>query len=116
MERSVFVKNTEIAVVDENEPYRKVILLVRLGNEDISEKAVIVTAEIQDAQQRVVTACCKKAFLEGMGTAEVDLAVFLALPNLWNKKKEPYLYQANITVQEYEKELDCMKQTFHVQG
>lgn len=116
MTRSVFVKNTEIAVMDENEPCRKITFLVRLENEDISERAVSVTAEIVDARQRLVTACCKKAFLEGMGTAEADLAVFLAQPKLWNEKKEPYLYQANITVQEYEKELDCLKRTFHVQG
>lgn len=116
MTGSIFVKDAEISVIDENEPYRKVTLLVRLGNEDISERAVIVTAEIMDAQQRLVTACCKRAFLEGMGTVEADLAVFLAQPKFWNEKKEPYLYQAQITVQEYEKELDCLKQTFHVQG
>ena len=116
MTRSVFAKNTEMAISNENEPYRKIMLLVRLENEDISERTVIVTVEIMDAQQRLITACCKKAFLEGMGTAEADLAVFLAQPKLWNEKKEPYLYQANITVQEYEKELDCLKRTFHVQG
>lgn len=66
MTRSVFVKNTEIAVMDENEPCRKITFLVRLENEDISERAVSVTAEIVDARQRLVTACCKKAFLEGI--------------------------------------------------
>lgn len=105
---SVFVKDTKIAIINEKEPCRKVTLSVRLGNEDISERSVMVTAEILNTRQTVVTACCKKAVLGGMGTADAELAVFLAHP-------ESYLYHARITVQEYEKELDRRMQAFHVQ-
>jgi hypothetical protein len=107
MVRSVFVKDTKIAVIEEKEPYRKITLSVRLGNEDISEHSVIVTAEILDSRHRVITACCKKAVLEAMGIAETELAVFLAC-------SDASLLQARITVQEYEKELDCRMQEFHV--
>lgn len=107
MEGSVFVKDAEIFVIDENEPYRKITLLVRLVNKDISERAVIVTVEIVDMQQRLVTACCKKAFLEGMERVEAELAVFLARP-------ESQVYHARITIQEYERELDCYEQKFRI--
>lgn len=108
MVRSVFVKDTKIAITDENSPCRKITLSVRLGNEDISERSVSVTAEILNTKKNVITACCKKTVLEAMGTADTELAVFLARP-------ESFLYQARITVQEYEKELDCRTQSFHLQ-
>ena len=107
MVRSVFVKDTKIAVVEEKESYRKITFSVRLENGDISEHSVIVTAEILDARHQVITACCKKTILEAMGTAEAELAVFLACP-------DTSFLQARITVQEYEKELDCRMQAFRV--
>lgn len=114
MVRSVFVKKTNIAVMADNASCRTIKLLVRLDNDDISERTVRVTAEIMDAQQRLITACCKRAFLVGMGSVETELAVFLAQPKLWNERNEPYLYHAKFTVQEHEKELDCCEQTFRV--
>lgn len=116
MARSVFMKKTNIAVMAANTSCRTIKLSVRLGNDDISERTVRVTAEIMDAQQRLITACCKRAYLVGMGSAETELAVFLAQPKLWNERNEPYMYHAKFTIQEHEKELDCCEQIFHVQG
>ena len=115
MEKSVLVKKTDITVKKGNEPCRNVKFLVRLGNEEIFERAVSVTAEIFDAQRRLVTACCKKAFLEGMGSTEAELAVFLVRPKFLGNKEILCSYQAVITVQEYEKELDTYEQKFQVQ-
>jgi len=107
MKKSVFVKETDITVKEVKEPCRNVNLRVRLDNNDIFERAVSVTAEIFDAQQKFITACCKKAYLEGMGRADAELSVFLVNP-------KPHLYRARITVHEYEKELDTDVQTFCV--
>ena len=107
MANSVYVKDTDIVVKENREPCRNIELRVRLDNNDIFERVVSVTAEIFDAQKRFITACSKKAFLEGMGRADTELAVFLVNPN-------QYLYRARITVQEYEKELDINEKTFCV--
>ena len=107
MKKGVYVKKTDITVKENKEPCRDVELKVRLDNNDIFERVVSVTAEIFDAQKRCITACSKKAFLEGMGRTDAELAVFLVNPN-------PHLYRARITVQEYEKELDTDVQTFCV--
>lgn len=116
MTKGVFVKETDITVKEMKKPCRNVKLLVRLGNEDMFERAVSVTAEIFDAQQRFVTACSKKAFLEGMGSIEAELAVFLVRSDLWDDKGKPCSYKAHIIVQEYEKELDTYEQRFQVQA
>lgn len=115
MTKGVYVKETDITVKKEKESCRNVKLLVRLDNDDIFERAVSVTAEIFDAQQRLVTACSKKAFLEGMGSTEAELAVLLMRSNLLESKGLPCFYKALITVQEHEKELDCYEQRFQVQ-
>ena len=107
MKKGVYVKTTDITIKERKEPCRNVELRVRLDNNDIFERAVSVTAEIFDAQQKFITACSKKAFLEGMGRVDTELAVFLVNPN-------PYLYRARITVQEYEKALDINEKTFCV--
>ena len=116
MKKSVFVKEAAITVKEMREPCRNVKLLVKLDNDDIFERAVSVTAEIYDAQQQLVTACSKKAFLEGMGSTEAELAVFLVRPVLYRDQGIPYSYKAQIRVQEYEKELDCYEQRFRVQA
>lgn len=89
-------------------------MLVKLVNDDNSERIVTVAADVFDGQGNFVTACRKRTFLKPKSNSAIYLAVFLVNPILWNGRKNPHLYRARITVQEQEKELDSLEQTFGI--
>lgn len=91
-------------------------IIVKLANEEKTERMVTVTADIFDAKKRFVTACSKKMVLAPKERSAVQLAVFLVNPVLWSGRENPHLYCARITVQEEEQELDVYKQTFGIRS
>lgn len=89
-------------------------ILVKLANDDTTERTVEITAEIRDRNKRFVTLCSKKVTLPPKKKEALYLAVCLVNPVLWDGRRNPYLYSAKITVQEGEKLLDYCKQTFGI--
>lgn len=70
----------------------------RLVNDYVEDKKVRLWADILDAEGRNVTYAAQEVFLSAGESLTVDLPVDMAEPTLWNGRKNPYLYQAKVSL------------------
>ncbi|MGN0667560.1 MAG: glycoside hydrolase family 2 TIM barrel-domain containing protein [Huintestinicola sp.] len=89
-------------------------LLVKLKNDDMSQKSLTVTAEISDMQNNAVGTAAESIFMSAGSQANVKLAAEILSPILWNSKKNPHLYTARIIVSENDEIIDEKVQTFGI--
>ena len=92
----------------------EVDILVKVKNDDKKERTVTVTSDVYDGEERFMTSCCKTVQLLPGEVQTVQLAVFFANPVLWDGRRNPYLYKAEIRVREGAKEWDGSTQKFGI--
>lgn len=89
-------------------------VLVKLANENTSDKKVMVRARLMNMQEEPVAVCQKEVSLSGKDNVTVLLETEITDPVLWDGCRNPYLYLAEVTVWDDEKELDCVEQGFGI--
>src|SRR5690606_24462564 len=82
------------------------ILKTRLVNALDEEKKVRLWVEILDAQRRVAAYAAKEVILPAGETMVVEMPASIENPTLWNGKKNPYLYEANVSIQSFNDTID----------
>lgn len=86
----------------------------RIVNESQEEKRVRLWADIYDAAQRIVTYAAKEVKLEANETRTEELSILIEQPTLWNGRKNPYMYQANVSLTSFNDTVDEISIPFGV--
>lgn len=81
----------------------------RLVNANDTEKKIRVWADLLDQGGRVVTYGAKEVVLEAGETKKIDIHVAINDPVLWNGRKNPYMYQAVVSLQSLNDTLDELR-------
>ncbi len=90
---------------------------VKLANDEPSnDKKVTVTTKITDMQNALVALGQKDVCLGGNDKASALLELEVIDPMLWDGCRNPYLYCAEVTVSDGEKELDCVEERFGIRS
>jgi beta-galactosidase len=90
------------------------ILKTRLVNSLDEEKKVRLWADIVDVQGRVASYAAKEAIIPAGETKVVEIPVIIENPTLWNGRKNPYLYEAKISIQSFNDTIDELSIPFGV--
>lgn len=75
-------------------------------NDGLEDQKVRIWANINDASGHVVAYAAKEVVIRVGGTEIVEMPVNLHQPTLWNGKKNPYLYQAEISITSFNDTVD----------
>lgn len=97
-----------IYVVQEQVTKEKAQLIVRarLVNDSNEEKKVRLWADILDAANNIVTYAAKEVVLSAGESKIEELPCVIDNPNLWNGRKNPYMYSANISLASFNDTID----------
>lgn len=91
-------------------------ILVKLANDGAEETELIVKTNILNAEGKLTAAESKSLSLAASEKNHVRFNVTVEDPILWNGKKNPYLYTAEIIVESQSGELDRYKQSFGIRS
>lgn len=89
-------------------------ILVKLANDDSEKAEVFVTANILNAEGKFVASKSEDISLAACEKSQALILLTVEKPILWNGRKNPYLYTAEIIVESKNKELDRYKQSFGI--
>ncbi|WP_261301591.1 glycoside hydrolase family 2 protein [Paenibacillus andongensis] len=78
----------------------------RLVNDSHEEKKVRLWADILDADNRIVTYASKEVILAAGETKTEELPCVIDNPTLWQGRKNPYMYSANISMTSFNDTID----------
>ncbi|MCM8711711.1 glycoside hydrolase family 2 protein [Clostridium sp. SYSU_GA19001] len=90
------------------------IIKTRLVNQNGEDKKVRLWTDICDAEGSSVTYAAKEVIISAGETKEVELLALIESPTLWNGRKNPYLYEAKISVTSFNDRLDELSIPFGV--
>lgn len=90
------------------------IIKSRLVNENGEDKKVRLWADICDAEGKNVTYAAKEVLIPAGETKEALLPVTIESPTLWNGRKNPYLYEAKVSMTSFNDGLDELSIPFGV--
>nr|WP_263327626.1 glycoside hydrolase family 2 TIM barrel-domain containing protein [Neobacillus sp. Marseille-Q6967] len=86
----------------------------KLVNDQDEEKKVRVWTDILNASGKTVAYGAKEVFLAASETTEVEIPVVIKNPILWNGKKNPYLYDARLSLISFNDTIDELTIPFGV--
>jgi beta-galactosidase len=90
------------------------ILKTRLVNSLDEEKKVRLWADIVDAEGSVAAYAAKEVIIPAGEMKVVAIPVIIENPTLWNGRKNPYLYEAKVSVQRFNDTIDELSIPFGV--
>lgn len=90
------------------------ILKTRLVNSLDEEKKVRLWTDIVDAEGIVAAYAAKEVIIPAGDTKVVEIPVIIENPTLWNGKKNPYLYEAKVSIQSFNDTIDELSIPFGV--
>jgi beta-galactosidase len=90
------------------------ILKTRLVNSQDVEKKVRIWADILDAKDSVATYAAKEVIIPAGETKVVEIPAIIENPTLWNGRKNPYLYEAKVSIQSFNDTIDELSIPFGV--
>ncbi|MFB3168574.1 glycoside hydrolase family 2 TIM barrel-domain containing protein [Neobacillus sp. 179-C4.2 HS] len=105
-----------IYIVQEEISQEKASLLLktRLVNSLEEERKVRIWANIVDAQGRVTAYAAKEVIIPTGETKVVTIPAIIENPTLWNGRKNPYLYEAKVSIQSFNDTIDEVSIPFGV--
>lgn len=105
-----------IYIVQEEVSNKKanVTIKSRLVNDDAEEKKVRLWADLVDAEGKNVAYAAKEIVLAAGETKEVEMPVVINDPTLWNGIKNPYMYEAKVSMQCFNDTVDELTVPFGV--
>lgn len=105
-----------IYIVQEEISQEKASLLLktRLVNSLDEERKVRLWADIVDAQGRVIAYAAKEVIIPACETKVVAIPAIIENPTLWNGRKNPYLYEAKVSIQSFNDTIDEVSIPFGV--
>jgi len=86
----------------------------RIVNDSENDKKVRLWAEIIDAKGNAVTYAAEEVLLSPWETKEVALPAIIEEPVLWNGRKNPYMYEARLTLTSFNDTVDEVAMPFGV--
>ena len=86
----------------------------KLVNDNEEEKKVRLWADIFDADGNNVTYAAKEVILAEGETKEVEMPVVIENPTLWNGRKNPYMYEAKVSMASFNDTIDELSIPFGV--
>lgn len=89
-------------------------IVVKLANDDTNTKNLIVKAEIFDMDNNSVAVSAESISIASDSRCSLKINTVVAKPVLWNGRKNPYLYKAEITVYDGDNVLDKSMQNFGI--
>jgi beta-galactosidase len=97
-----------IYIVQEDVNSEKAVLNIksRIVNDSEKDKKVRLWADILDAQGNSVTYAAEEVFLAPWETKEVAVPAVIEEPVLWNGRKNPYMYEARLTLTSFNDTVD----------
>ncbi|MEH7492014.1 glycoside hydrolase family 2 protein [Neobacillus niacini] len=107
-----------IYIVQEEISQEKASLLLktRLVNSYDEEKKVRLWADIVDAEGRVAAYAAKEVIITAGETKVVEIPLIIENPTLWNARKNPYLYDAKVSIQSFNDTIDELSIPFGVRN
>lgn len=84
----------------------KLNICTRLKNEDTVERKVRLWVDILDRDGVAVTYASREVFIPPAETSQIDLPAVIQKPNLWNGRKNPYLYEARVHIESFNEVID----------
>jgi beta-galactosidase len=105
-----------ICIVQEEVSEERAFLVIksRLVNAGTEAKKVRLWADICDAEGKKVTYAAKEVVVPPGETKTEELQVVIETPILWNGRKNPYLYQAKISMASFNDTIDELSIPFGV--
>lgn len=105
-----------IYIVQEDVTEEKASLIIksRLVNANDEEKKVRLWTDICDSEGKIVTYAAKEVIIPAGETKEVDMPVIIEKAILWNGRKNPYLYEAKVSMTSYNDRIDELTIPFGV--
>ena len=89
-------------------------ILVRLANDSAEKAEIFVTANILNAEGKCVASKSVDISLAYCEKSQARILLTIEKPILWNGRKNPYLYTAEIIVESKNVRLDRYKQSFGI--
>ena len=99
---------------DVSQEKASLILKTRLVNANDEDKKVRLWAEILDAQGEVTAYAAKEVNILAGETNVVEMPASIDNPTLWNGRKNPYLYEARVSIQSFNDTIDELSIPFGV--
>lgn len=105
-----------IYIVQEEISQEKASLLLktRLVNSLDEPKKVRIWADIVDAQGRVAVYGAKEVIIPSGETKVVEIPAIIENPTLWNGRKNPYMYEAKVSIQSFNDTIDELSIPFGI--
>lgn len=91
---------------DVNEDLASLTVKTKLVNSNTEDKNARLTIEILDADGNVVTYGVKEVSLDADENKEIEVAIEINDPHLWNGLKDPYMYSARVRLTGFNDVLD----------
>lgn len=107
-------KGIYIIQEDVTEEKAKLTIRTRVVNNFSDHQKVRVWADLLEQKDNIVTYGVKEVFLEAGETKIVNIPVEIDQPTLWNGKKNPYMYQAIVSLQSFNDTVDELSIPFGV--
>jgi beta-galactosidase len=90
------------------------LLKTRLVNSLDEPKKVRIWTDIVDAQGRIAAYAAKEVIIPAGETKVVEIPAIIENPTLWNGRKNPYLYEAKVSIQSFNDTIDELSIPFGV--
>jgi beta-galactosidase len=90
------------------------VIKSRLVNANDQDKKVRLWADICDAEGKSVTYTAKEVVIPAGEIKEVEMSALIDKPTLWNGRKNPYLYEAKVSLQSFNDTIDELSIPFGV--
>lgn len=105
-----------IYVIQEEVTKEKASLVIKskLVNDSEEEKKVRLWADIFDAEGTKITYAAKEVLLAKGETKEVEMPALIQNPTLWNGRKNPYMYNAKVSMVSFNDTVDELSIPFGV--
>ena len=97
-----------------NQERASLIIKSKLVNSNTEDKTVRLWADILDARGSSVTYAAKEVIIPAGETIEVEMPAVIESPTLWNGRKNPYMYEAKISLQSFNDTIDELNIPFGV--
>ncbi|ULT54866.1 glycoside hydrolase family 2 protein [Neobacillus drentensis] len=108
--------STGVYMIQEEVNHEKASLNIKAGlvNANQEDKKVRLWADILDAGGNLVSYAAKEVIIPAGETKLVEMPAAIENPTLWNGRKNPYLYEARVSIQSFNDTIDELSIPFGV--
>ncbi|GFZ33126.1 beta-galactosidase [Clostridium zeae] len=107
-------KGIYIVQQDVTKERASLVIKSKLVNSNDEEKKVRLWVDICDSEGKIVTYAAKEVIIPAGETKKVDMPVIIEKAILWNGRKNPYLYEAKVSMTSYNDRVDEVSIPFGV--